>query len=448
MVQAFLSDRIITPEGVRKGALVVENGWIRDVCRLAEMPGEAERPDCGGAALLPGLLDTHVHLNEPGRADWEGFGTGTRAAAAGGVTTLVDMPLNCLPETTTVDALDRKREAAEGKCWVDWASWGGVVAENAGHLGGLAKAGVPGFKCFLIYPGCDGLTMVDERQLEAALPEVAATGLPLLVHAELAGPIERATAGLRDADWRRYETYLASRPDEAELLAIRLLLRLCGQYHFQLHIVHLSTALALPELRAAKAEGLPVTVETCPHYLRFAAEEIAEGSTLLKCAPPIRGRENREALWGGLRDGVIDMVVTDHSPCPPEMKRAETGRFDLAWGGVASLSIALPVMWTECQRRGFGLEDVARWMSSAPAALAGMSGRAGALKAGREANFLVFDTEVEQTVDAGQLHTRHAISPYVGERVRGRVVATYLRGEAVWSDGGFAATAHGREIRV
>ena len=448
MVQAFLSDRILTPAGSRAGALLVEGERIVAVCGAGEVPAGAERIECGGAALLPGLVDTHVHLNEPGRTEWEGFWTGTRAAAAGGYTTLVDMPLNCLPETTTVKALEEKRAATRGKCWVDWAAWGGVVADNQGHLRALARAGVPGFKCFLIYPGCDGFTMVDERQLEAALPEVAATGLPLLVHAELAGPIERAAAGLRAADWREYATYLASRPEAAEMEAIRLLLRLCRQYRFRLHIVHLSTALALGELRLAKAEGLPVTVETCPHYLCFAAEEIADGATLLKCAPPIRRRENREALWAGLRDGVIDMMATDHSPCPPEMKREDAGRFDLAWGGVASVSVALRVIWTECVGRGFGLEELARWMSSGPAALAGLSVRAGTLEAGREASFVVFDTEAEERVTAEQLHTRHLISPYVGRHLRGEVRATYLRGRAVWHDGGFRGEPSGWEITV
>ena len=448
MVQAFVSDRIITPAGSRAGALLVEGERIRAVCGASEVPADALRIECGSAAVLPGLVDTHVHLNEPGRTEWEGFWTGTRAAAVGGYTTVVDMPLNCLPETTTVTALEAKRTAATGQCWVDWAAWGGVVADNREHLRGLAKAGVPGFKCFLIYPGCDGFTMVDEQQLEAALPEVRATGLPLLVHAELAGPIAIATAGLGGADWGKYATYLASRPDDAELRAIALLLRLCRTYLFRLHIVHLSTARALPMLREAKSEGLPVTVETCPHYLHFAAEEVPDGATLLKCAPPIRGQDNREALWEGLREGVIDLVATDHSPCPPEMKRAELGRFDLAWGGVAGLSVALPVMWTECVRRGLGLGDIARWMSSEPAALAGLSDTAGALTVGREANFVVFDPDVKQTIVAEQLQMRHAISPYVGERVQGSVVATYLRGETVWRNCSFTSGPRGREVTI
>jgi allantoinase len=448
MAHAFLSKRVVTPQGIEPGALLVEGGEIVAVCRPSEVPRDAEVHDCGKHALLPGLVDTHVHINEPGRTAWEGFHTGTRAAAAGGYTTLVDMPLNCLPETTTVAALEAKRAAAQGQVFVDWISWGGAVADNQQHILPLAAAGVPGFKCFLIYPGCDGFTMIDQQQLEAVLPHIAQSGLPLLVHAELAGPIDEAALRLQNADWRSYATYLASRPDEAELQAIRLMIRLCREYRFRLHIVHLSTALALPELRAARAEGLPITVETCPHYLHFSAEEIADGATLWKCAPPIRSSANREALWQALGAGDIDMIVTDHSPCPPEMKRLDEGRFDRAWGGIAGLSVALPVIYTECVQRGFELEKIVQWMSAAPAALAGLSSKAGALAPGREANFVVFDTEASFTVTPDKLHFRHAISPYVGETLRGVVKATYHRGEAVYRDGQFAKSPMGREVTL
>jgi allantoinase len=448
MAHAFLSKRIVTPQGTQSGALLVEDGKIRAICRPSEIPADAVVHDCGDDALLPGLVDTHVHINQPGRTEWEGFRTGTRAAAAGGYTTLVDMPLNCLPETTTVAALEEKRTSARGECFVDWAAWGGAVADNQQHILPLARAGVLGFKCFLIYPGCDGFTMIDQQQLAAALPFISESRLPLLVHAELAGPIDAAMEGLREADWRRYATYLASRPDQAELEAIRLMIRLCRQYGFRLHIVHLSTALALEELEIARSEGLPVTVETCPHYLHFAAEEIANGTTLLKCAPPIRSKENQLQLWRGLRDGTIDMIVTDHSPCPPAMKREDSGRFDLAWGGIASISIAFSVIHTECLDRGFTLDDIVRWMSSAPAALAGLCDRAGALKAGRDANFIVFDTDAEFLVTSNRLHYRHTISPYLNETLRGVVKATYLRGETVYREGSFAPRPSGREVTL
>jgi len=448
MAYAFLSKRIATPQGTRPGALLVEGEKIRAICRHSEIPADAIVHDCGNDALLPGLVDTHVHINQPGRTEWEGFRTATRAAAAGGYTTLIDMPLNCLPETTTVAALEEKRSSAQGECFVDWAAWGGAVADNQQHILPLARAGVLGFKCFLIYPGCDGFTMIDQQQLEAALPSIAESGLPLLVHAELAGPIDAAMRGLRDADWRSYATYLASRPDQAEREAIRLMIRLCRQYRFRLHIVHLSTSLALEELRAARIEGLAITVETCPHYLHFAAEEIADGATLLKCAPPIRSKKNQQQLWQGLRDKTIDMIVTDHSPCLPAMKREDTGRFDLAWGGIASLSLAPSIIHTECCRRGFTLDDLVRWMSSAPAALAGISHREGALEAGRDATFVVFDADAEFIVTPDKLHYRHAISPYLNQTLRGVVKATYLRGEAVYREGSFASRPFGREVTL
>src|SRR5271163_4279847 len=304
-LHAFVSRRVVTPDAVRPAALLVEGGRIQSVVAPNEIPPHTELHDFAENAILPGLVDSHVHINDPGRADWEGFETATRAAAAGGYTMLVDMPLNCLPPTTTVAALEAKRAAAEHRCRVDWMAWGGVVADNQRDIEALAAAGVPGFKCFLIHPGIDGFTMVTERQLEACLPHVTRTGLPLLVHAELPAPIDAATSNLTNADWSHYQTYLQSRPEEAERSAIEMLLALGREYKFHLHIVHLSASSALPMLRAARAEGLAVTVETCPHYLHLTAETISNGATLCKCAPPIRNRENRERLWQALRDGVI-----------------------------------------------------------------------------------------------------------------------------------------------
>jgi allantoinase len=452
MAQAFRSTRVLTPEGLAPATLLVEDQRICEVRRWNDVPAGTNLRDFGDAVLFPGLVDTHVHINEPGRTEWEGFWTATRAAASGGVTALVDMPLNCVPETTNLEALEAKRAAAQDKAWIDWSTWGGVVRGNAEALPALAAAGIPGFKCFLIHSGIDGFAWVDEAELRLALVRLKNTGLPLLAHAEVAGPVNAATEALNaaGADWRKYSTYLASRPDAAEVGAIALLIRLAEEFKTPIHIVHLASAQALPLLAEARMRGAPVTVETCVQYLWFAADEIPDGTTEFKCAPPIRGKGNREALWAALEEGLIDMVTTDHSPCPPAMKRREEGRWDLAWGGIASLGLALPVMWTALERRGFELKDgmkrLGAWMGAGPARLAGLTGRKGSLVVSADADFVVFDPDATWTVTTEHLHFRHKISPYLGAELRGRVRETWLRGEPVFSMDKFASQPHGREL--
>ena len=445
-IHAIRSKRVVTPEGVRAATVRVRNGAIEAVNGYNDFPSGKHTYDAGESVVMPGLVDTHVHINEPGRADWEGFETATRAAAAGGFTCVVDMPLNCVPATTSVGALQAKRAAAKSRCWVDWAPWGGVVADNQQDITKLAGAGVRGFKCFLVHPGIDEFTMVTEKQLREALPYVAETGLPLLVHAELPDRIDVATKNLEKADWTEYPTYVQSRPEESEVSAIRLLISLCREYEFRLHIVHLAASEALPALRAARLEGLPVSVETCPHYLHFQAETISRRATQFKCAPPIRGAENREQLWSALKDGTIDLVATDHSPCPPEMKRFAEGNFQTAWGGITGLSLALPVMYTEARARGFSLSDIARWMAEVPATLVGCQLQKGKIAAGYDADLVVFDEASDFLVTRERLHHRHAFSPYLGEKLKGEVKATYVRGRLVFADNTFHGKPEGREL--
>jgi len=447
MAQAFRSQRVLTPEGIRPAAVVVEGGKIASVLDWGDVPRDAALNDFEDLVLMPGLVDTHVHINEPGRTEWEGFESATRAAAAGGVTTLVDMPLNCVPETINVEALEAKRAAAKGKTWVDWAAWGGVVRGNADSLPGLIAAGVPGFKCFMIHSGIDGFAWVDEHDLRLALEKLRGTGLPLLAHAEVAGPVEARTRELNasGADWQRYKNYLASRPDEAEIEAIELLIGLAEEFGAPVHIVHLASAKALRVILAARSRGVRITVETCVHYLCFAAEEVHDGATEYKCAPPIRDAENRERLLQALESGEIDMITTDHSPCPPAMKCREEGRFDKAWGGIASLGLALPAVWKVMHSRGVKLESMAKWMASAPARLGGLEGRKGALLTGADADLVVFDDAEEWTIGVEDLRFRHKLSPYVGLAARGRVRETWLRGELVYSDGAFLGDPRGRE---
>jgi allantoinase len=438
---AVVSRRVVTPDGVRDAAVLIEGGRIAGLAERNAVPLGWAVLDATDRVVMPGLVDAHVHVNEPGRTEWEGFETATRAAAAGGVTTVVDMPLNSIPATTSVSALEAKLDAARGRLSVDCGFWGGVVPGNAGELDRLVDAGVAGFKAFLVPSGVDEFPRVEERDLRAALPILARRGVPLLVHAELAGPVP-SEAG----DPRRYSSYLASRPPSWENEAVRLLARLCRETGGRIHIVHLSSSQALPILVEARAVGLPVTVETCPHYLFFAAEDVPEGRTEFKCSPPIRERANRERLWAGLAEGTIDMVVSDHSPCAPELKGLGAGDFLRAWGGIASLQFRLPVVWTEARRRGFGLPDLARWLCRAPAELAGLGRRKGGLVPGHDADLVVWDPEATLAVEPAFVRHRHPLTPYRGQRLQGVVETTLLRGAVVYDRGDFPSAPRGEAL--
>ena len=430
IVQAVRSRRVVLPDGVRPATVHVADGRIAAITAWDDAPAGVD--DVGERALLPGIVDTHVHLNEPGRTEWEGFATASAAAAAGGTTTLVDMPLNSIPPTTTRAALAAKREAARGQVAVDVGFWGGVVPGNVGELAGMVEDGIRGFKCFLVDSGVDEFGWVGEPELRPAMRELARLRSTLLVHAEVAGPIDAAAAALRGADPRHYATYLASRPPAAEEQAIALASRLCAETGARTHIVHHSAASALPLLRDAHARGLPLTAETCPHYLRFTAEAIPDGATPYKCAPPIREAANRELLWQALADGTLELVASDHSPCTPALKQLPAGDFVGAWGGIAGLQLALPVVWTEARARGHGLEMIVRWMCSATARLAGLADRKGAIAVGKDADLCVFADDEAWTVDAAALRHRHPVTPYDGVTLTGRVHATYLRGRRVY----------------
>jgi len=438
------SERVVLPDGVRPAAIHVRDGRIVGVGSHGDRPAGVPELDAGALVVLPGLVDTHVHINDPGRADWEGFEHATRAAAAGGITTLVDMPLNSIPSTTSVEGLKAKQRAARGRCHVDVGFWGGVVPGNADALEPLARGGVLGFKCFLSPSGVDEFGHVTEHDLREALPVLAALGLPLLAHAELPALLEATDA---DADPRAYDTWLRSRPPAAEHGAIDLLIRLGHEFGARVHIVHLASADALPALRAARAAGAAVTVETCPHYLTFAAEEIPAGATALKCAPPIRSRDHRERLWQALARGDIDMVATDHSPAPASLKCIDEGNFLRAWGGIASLQIALPVVWTGAQKRDLPVERLGRWMAEIPAKLAGLEESKGAIAPGFDADFVIWDPDAQWTVDPMTLHHRHPVTPYAGRRLRGVVRTTLLRGETIFRDGEVMPVPSGRLIR-
>jgi allantoinase len=420
----FRARRVITTEGEVDRCIGVRDGRIvaiepidtdLDAARVVEV-GE-------DVVLLPGLVDTHVHVNDPGRTDWEGFASATKAAAAGGVTTIVDMPLNSIPPTTDVAALEVKRKVAEGQVFVDVGFWGGAVPGNLAELRRLDDAGVLGFKCFLLPSGVDEFPQLAAPEFEQALREIKTFDGLMVVHAEDPHTIESAPP----AHSSSYRDFLASRPREAENLAIERVIQLARGTGCRVHILHLSSSEALPMIEAARRDGVRVTVETCPHYLTFTAEEITDGATQFKCCPPIREEANRELLWRALADGTIDCVVSDHSPCTPDLKQ---GDFAAAWGGIASLQLGLPAVWTQARRRGYSLTDVARWLAERPAELAGLA-RKGRIALGQDADFCVFAPDESFVVDQSKLHHKNHLTPYDGRTLVGVVRSSWLRGERI-----------------
>ena len=432
---ALRSRRVVTPEGVRPAVVVVRDGRIERVGPWDDAPGDLPLDDAGDDALSPGVVDPHVHANDPGRADWEGLDDATRAAAAGGVTAFVDMPLNSLPPTTTAAGLAAKRQAAAGRLSVDVGMWGGVVPGNLDELPALWEGGVLGFKAFLAPSGVDEFPAVGERELRPAMAVLAGLGAPLLLHAELPDRLDEGWGErVGTAGRRRYAAWLASRPPEAEAAAIDLVARLAAETGARVHVVHATSAEAVDAVRRARAAGVAMTAETCPHYLSQDAESIADGATLWKCAPPVRGRAHREALWAALLAGDLALVASDHSPSPPAGKHLDSGDFAAAWGGISSLQLLLPLTWTGARERGAGLDRLAGWLSAAPARLAGLAGRKGAIAPGLDADLVVWDSDARFRVDPKRLYHRHPTTPYAGRELAGVVRRTWLRG-AVAFDG-------------
>ena len=428
-------------------AIHIHGGIISAVTRFDDVSPGSPLHEAGDHVVMPGIVDPHVHINEPGRADWEGFTTATRAAAAGGVTTLIEMPLNSIPATTSVSAFRKKIAAAAGKLWVDTGFWGGVVPGNADEIALLWNEGVFGYKCFLAPSGVDEFRHVPEADLREALPILATLHAPLLVHAELPGPIEKAADAIVNSRKSKYSTWLASRPRAAENEAVALMVNLAREFRARVHIVHVSSSDALPILRGAKLAGLAVTAETCPHYLTFASEEIPDGATEFKCAPPIREAENREKLWEGLRDSTLDFIATDHSPCPPKMKLKETGDFMAAWGGIASLELSLPAVWTSARHRGYALGRIAHSLCRAPAEFSGLGKRKGQIAVGFDADIAIWDPDAKFRVDSSLLHQRHKLTPYAGRELSGVVLETFLRGRRIYDRGEFIAAPTGSVLK-
>jgi allantoinase len=444
---AIHSNSVVTKNGIVNGTVVIKDGSIEDV-----VPGLLENAiDVGNKVLMPGIIDPHVHINEPGRTEWEGFDSATRSAIAGGITTLVDMPLNSSPVTTTAKAFEEKISATKNQLHSNCGFWGGVIPGNVKDIEPLIEKGVLGFKAFLTHSGIDEFPNVTEADLRKVMPIIAKNGLPLLVHCELIEESHPASGRTnvkseKNIQHSSYQNYLESRPRKWEDDAITLMIRLCEEFNCRVHIVHLSSSNSIDQIVKAKKKGLPLTVETGQHYLYFNAEDIQDGQTQFKCAPPIREKENNEKLWRALKDGVIDFVATDHSPARPAMKELQSGDFTKAWGGIASLQFALPVLWTAARNQNCSIADIVKWLCERPAVLPGTQNSKGKIEKGFDADFIVWDAEKQFTVTKEMIHHKHKITPYLNEELYGVVEQTWLMGKSVYDDGKFLHLNQGKLI--
>jgi allantoinase len=429
---AILSKNIVTTEGLKNGVIFVDKGIITNIVESKQIPSEYIVEDVGELVVMPGLIDSHVHINEPGRTDWEGFETATKSASAGGITTLMDMPLNSIPVTTTVSALNEKISSAKGNIWVDCGFYGGLIPGNLDSLKSLISAGVFGFKAFLVHSGIDDFPKVSVNDFELSMPIISKGGVPILVHAE----IEKNHNEPNIKNRQSYFSFLSSRPKYWENEAIDLMIELSKKFNCNVHIVHLSSAEALNSIAKAKMSKVPVTVETCPHYLYFYSERISDGDTRFKCTPPIRENSNREELWEGLKNGIIDFIASDHSPCTENLKLLETGDFQKAWGGISSLQFILPIVWTEAKKRGFSVMDISEWMSRRPAELLQLNYK-GVIAEGYHADFVIWNPEAKFTVERSIIHHKNKLTPYAGETLYGVVEKTFLRGVKIYENGNF-----------
>ena len=440
-MKALHSYRVLLPDGIKEAVVVIDKGVIVDVTHHLPVAENMEVIELGNKLLMPGIIDPHVHINEPGRTEWEGFDTATKAAIAGGVTTLVDMPLNSSPVTTSVKAFDEKLTASKNKLHCNVGLWGGVVPGNEYEIEPLIQKGVLGFKAFLTHSGIDEFPNATEEDLRKAMPIIAKYNLPLLVHCELSDNEQRSTAMVCS-----YQNYLNTRPGKWEDDAVAMMIRLCEMFNCRTHIVHLSFADSLAQIAKAKQKGLPLTVETGQHYLYFNAEDIRHGQTLFKCAPPIREKANNDKLWQALKDGLIDFVATDHSPATPALKEIESGNFMKAWGGIASIQFALPVLWTAAKKRNATFNDIAKWLCENPAKLIGLQNSKGKIARGFDADLIVLDEEKAFVVTKDIIHHKHKITPYLNEALFGVVEQTYLGGEKVYDNGVFINPSMGKLV--